>query len=73
MAEKQKLTTMEEHFAKHLKLAGELTAAKGKSVSSTLASLRSSLMSDGKVKARKSSDLILAGFKQEMKKLRGGG
>ena len=69
--DKQKLTTMEDHLAKHLKLAQKLEAARDKSTSSAITSIRSGFMSDGKARARKNSDFIRAGFRQEMAKILG--
>ena len=71
MASQQKLTTMEEHFARHLKLHEKLAKAKGKSVSATIADMRRDYMSEGKVRTRSHSQDIMDGFSQEMKKARG--
>lgn len=67
-----KLTSMEEHFEWHLSLHRKLAAAKGQSTSATIADMREHLMSDGKSRTRKNSQIILDGFRQQMKKARGG-
>lgn len=66
-----KLTSMEKHFERHLSLHKKLAAAKGQSTSAAIADMRENIMSDGKIRTRRNSQVILAGFRQEMKKARG--
>lgn len=62
---------LEAHYERHLRLAGELGKAKGKSVSAAIAEIRSGLMSDHKGKVRLGSQAIMNGFGARMRKARG--